>query len=98
MFIQGYRRCLATFHYNPTLGSLLLAYLMSAAFYNVTEAGFRMLNPMWTFLLLAIVASGGIAPVSSANRRPSRHAPADWVPQPAARDGAAVDILVGSKL
>ncbi len=96
VFIHGYRRCVATFRSNPTLGSLLLAYLMVAVLYNVTEAGFRMLNPMWTFLLLAIVASSGIAPVSSANRRPPRHAPADWVPQLSARDSAATQALVGS--
>jgi exopolysaccharide production protein ExoQ len=96
VFIHGYRRCVATFRSNPTLGSLLLAYLMVAVLYNVTEAGFRMLNPMWTFLLLAIVASGGIAPVSSANRRPPRQAPADWAPQLAARDSAATQALVGS--
>jgi hypothetical protein len=35
--------------------------LFAAAFYGITESGFRLLNPMWIFLLLAIVASSGIA-------------------------------------
>jgi hypothetical protein len=40
---------------------LWLACLFAAAFYSITEAGFRLLNPMWIFLLLSIVYSSGIA-------------------------------------
>ncbi len=28
---------------------------------NLTEAGFRMMDPIWIFLLLAIIASNGVA-------------------------------------
>jgi hypothetical protein len=38
----------------------MLAYVAAAASYSITEAGFRLLNPMWIFLLLAVVAVGGI--------------------------------------
>jgi exopolysaccharide production protein ExoQ len=61
LLINGYGRCVATFRHDPALGSLLLAYVVAAALYSITEAGFRMLNPMWTFFLLAVIASGGIA-------------------------------------
>jgi hypothetical protein len=39
----------------------MLAYIVAAAVYGITEAGFRMLNPIWIFLLLAVVSANGIA-------------------------------------
>jgi hypothetical protein len=45
---------------NPSLGSLTLAYVIVSAVYSITEAGFRSLDPIWAFLLLAIVTSTGI--------------------------------------
>lgn len=60
MLVDGYRRSVAAFRCNPTWGSLLIAYIVSALVYNVTEAGFRMLDPIWIFLVFAVVASGGI--------------------------------------
>jgi exopolysaccharide production protein ExoQ len=54
---QGYRSAVAAFRRNWTFGSLLVAYILAGAIYSVTEAGFRMLGPMWFFLLLAVVAS-----------------------------------------
>ena len=80
VLINGYRRCVATFRHNPALGSLLLAYVVAAALYSITEAGFRMLNPMWTFLLLAVIASGGMASHVT-NKSPRLHrAPIDRAP------------------
>ncbi|MGB6430443.1 MAG: O-antigen ligase family protein [Candidatus Acidiferrales bacterium] len=61
VLINGYRRSVATFRHDPGLGSLLLAYILTAALYSVTEAGFRMMNPMWVIFLLAVAASGGVA-------------------------------------
>jgi hypothetical protein len=40
----------------------MLAYVAAAVAYSITEAGFRMLNPMWFFLLLAGVGSSAIVP------------------------------------
>jgi len=57
--ISGYRRAAATFSRDPAFGSLLLSYVATAAVYNVTEAGFRMLCPNWIFLLFAVVAASG---------------------------------------
>ena len=69
ILIDGYRRSVAAFRRNPAWGSLLIAFIVSAAVYNLTEAGFRMMDPIWIFLLLAIIASGsivsGIVPESS---------------------------------
>jgi exopolysaccharide production protein ExoQ len=60
VLIEGYRRSVGAFRRDPAWGGLLIAYIVPAAVYNVTEAGFRMMHPMWVFLLLAVVASGGV--------------------------------------
>jgi exopolysaccharide production protein ExoQ len=60
VLISGYRRAVAAFRRNPSLGGLMLAYIISCFFYNFTEAGFRMVSLMWLFLLLAIVSASGI--------------------------------------
>jgi glycosyltransferase involved in cell wall biosynthesis/O-antigen ligase len=57
ILIHGYRRAVRTFATDPTYGALLLAYVLTAAVYSITEAGFRQLGPVWIFLLLAIVAA-----------------------------------------
>ncbi len=56
ILIHGYRRAVCTFRTDPTYGALLLAYVFTAAVYSITEAGFRLLDPVWIFLLLAVVA------------------------------------------
>jgi exopolysaccharide production protein ExoQ len=62
ILIDGYRRSVATFRRNPVWGGLLIAYVVSAMVYSLTEAGFRMLDPIWIFLLLAIFGSGASVP------------------------------------
>ena len=61
ILIGGYRRAYKAFQRDPELGSLFLAFVAVGMVYNVTEAGFRMLNPAWIFLLLAIVSASGVA-------------------------------------
>jgi exopolysaccharide production protein ExoQ len=61
ILITGYRRAIAAFRLNPSVGSLMLAYVMVSAVYSLTEAGFRMLDPIWLFLLLAIIGSSGVS-------------------------------------
>jgi exopolysaccharide production protein ExoQ len=60
VLISGYRRAVAAFRLNQALGGLMLAYLIAAVVYNITEAGFRMLDPIWIFLLLGVVSSSGV--------------------------------------
>ena len=57
ILIDGYRRAVKAFRRDPALGGLILAYISAAIPYNVTEAGFRMLSPMWFFLLLSTMAA-----------------------------------------
>ena len=54
----GYRRVIAAFRRNPQIGSLMLAYFSVGVVYNCTEAAFfRMMTPVWMFLLLAITGA-----------------------------------------
>ncbi len=57
ILIHGYRYAVCTIRTNPTYGALLLAYVLTAVVYSITEAGFRLLDPVWIFLLLAVVAA-----------------------------------------
>jgi exopolysaccharide production protein ExoQ len=57
ILIQGYGRAVAAFRRDLPLGGLLIAYVLTAAIYSVTEAGFRMLDPIWFCLILAVVAA-----------------------------------------
>jgi exopolysaccharide production protein ExoQ len=61
ILITGYQRAGKAFQRCPELGSLILAYIATAAIYNLTEAGFRELNPSWIFLLLAMFSASGVA-------------------------------------
>lgn len=60
LLLTAYRRAVAAFRRDPGLGGLLVAYVVSVAIYNITEAGFRMLDPAWIFLLFAFVASAKV--------------------------------------
>jgi exopolysaccharide production protein ExoQ len=60
ILINGYRRAAAAFQRNSALGSLLIAYVLTAAIYSATEAGFRMLDPIWFCLMLSVVLAGRI--------------------------------------
>jgi exopolysaccharide production protein ExoQ len=61
IIITGYRRGSQAFQRDPEIGSLVLAYIVTATFYSITEAGFRVLTPMWIFLLLAVITASGVA-------------------------------------
>lgn len=60
ILLKGYRGSVAAFRRNPSMGSLMLAYVACSAFYSLTEAGFRTMSPMWIVLLLSIVTTSGI--------------------------------------
>jgi O-antigen ligase len=61
IILTGYRRAVRAFRVNQQVGGLFLVYVIVAAVHNITEAGFRMLDPMWIFLLLAVMGSSGVA-------------------------------------
>jgi O-antigen ligase len=61
ILISGYRRAIAAFRKNPSAGSLMLSYIVVSGVYSITEAAFRSPDPMWIFLLWAIVGSTGVS-------------------------------------
>jgi hypothetical protein len=90
VLMNGYWRAIAAFRRDPAIGGLMLAYVAAAAIYSVTEAGFRMLDPIWIFLLLAVVAAGRVSSfVGSKTQRAVRSA-SNRTPRPAPSDSQAL--------
>lgn len=60
VLLRGYLNAIKAYGLNPSVGSLMLAYIIASVAYSFTEAGFRMLDPIWLFLLLALFSSTGV--------------------------------------
>ena len=82
VLLDGYRRAARAFRREPIIGGLLLAYVLSGMVYSITEAGFRMADPIWIFLLLAVVEASSIAAGVEEPQRLAR--PAIRVSEPSA--------------
>lgn len=65
LLVQGFRKSLRAFRQDASLGSLLVAFVLTATVYGYTEAGFRMLDPIWFCLLLALIMATRILAVSA---------------------------------
>jgi exopolysaccharide production protein ExoQ len=65
LLAAGYRDATAAFRRNPAAGSLGLTFLVVALTYNLTEAAFKTMHPVWIALL---VATGSC--VASRSRQP----------------------------
>jgi exopolysaccharide production protein ExoQ len=85
VLVQGYRVAVTAFRRERLLGGLLIAYIVTAVTYNITEAGFRMLGPEWIFIVLAVVAAGRFSAFGNSPLRsmPSRQRRLVWEPYPA---------------
>ncbi len=62
ILVTGYRRILAAVALLTPTASLRLAYFIVAVAYNFTEAGFKMMHPVWIALLLAIMVVPEVPP------------------------------------
>jgi exopolysaccharide production protein ExoQ len=71
----GYRNIVAAYKKDGELGALRVALLMSALLYNLTEAAFKVMNPMWIAFLLAIAVVPELE-----QRQDEKHAERAWVP------------------
>jgi len=69
VLVHGYRRSVAAFRVDPESSGLMLAYVLASVMYSYTEAGFRMLDYAWSFLLLAIIAA---TKISQPTRQPAQ--------------------------
>lgn len=56
IIISGYRRILGAVRRASTASTLRLAFLVSALTYNLTEAAFKALHPVWFCMLWGIMA------------------------------------------
>jgi len=71
LIVTGYRNAVITLRRDPNVGRLQLAFLTAALIFSFTEAGFRMLTPIWfAFLLATARVSSGLLSVKLANTMP----------------------------
>jgi O-antigen ligase len=82
VMVTGYRNVVVAFRREPDAASLRLTYFVVAATYNFTEAGFRMMDPIWIIFLMAItvVPEATIAEDLSTLRPPPLLGPAHLPP------------------
>jgi exopolysaccharide production protein ExoQ len=89
VLLNGYRRSVNAFRREPVIGGLLVAYVVSAIVYSFTEAGFRMMDPIWIFFLLSVIEASaiaaGVATFHAAN------VSVQWTPEFSAGNGFATD-------
>jgi O-antigen ligase len=56
VILTGYRNVIGLLCWDSEAGTLLFAYFVVELTYSYTEAGFRMMNTVWIFFLLAAIA------------------------------------------
>lgn len=60
LIVNGYQNIIDLFRRDPDAGRIRLAWFVAAILYNLTEAGFRMMSPIWFGFLLAITAAPAV--------------------------------------
>jgi O-antigen ligase len=60
ILVSGYRSAALAFRRSPRIGSLMLAYVVVSAVYNITESAFFAPHLMWFFLVLAMFSASGL--------------------------------------
>jgi exopolysaccharide production protein ExoQ len=71
--VAGYRNIFDVVRHETYTGTLFLAILVASLTYSISEAGFRLLTPIWIVFLLAVIRTPG----SVIERREERRASAD---------------------
>ena len=89
VIVTGYRKVALAVRRDPVTGKLRFAYFVLALIYNFTEAGFKMMNPVWIFFLLAIM----VAPTPAVAESPATQPiyPGDAVAALNSRGNRALD-------
>jgi O-antigen ligase len=79
LIVTGYRNALMALRRDPRDGSLRFAWLTASLIFSLTEAGFRMLSPIWIAFLLATAGNtSGLEPAVTtqlSSMRPRHAAP-----------------------
>jgi len=73
LIVMAYLNVMRALREKRETSSLMLSFLLAAVLYSFTEAGFRMMSPIWTaFLLVATSVPKGLVPnVSISDRLPA---------------------------
>jgi O-antigen ligase len=66
--VTGYKNAFVTFRRDRRIGTLLLAFFVATAVYNLTEAAFKGTDPIWLIFILATLALPKIRPAQSGPR------------------------------
>lgn len=76
VIVKGYFNAVAEYGRNRSMGSLKIAMLISCLVYNFTEAGFKVMTPVWIAFILAVTAmpEAETVPVVSKVEPPARSA------------------------
>jgi len=77
----GYRNIARALRSDPEMTGLRLAFLITALLYNLTEAAFKVVHPVWVVFLLAVASlpplvAAAVRPEDPARPRPSNSAEA----------------------
>ncbi len=70
LIVTGYRHALSVFRREPHAGRIRLAFFTAGVIYSFTEAGFRMMSPIWIAFLLAITGVPRISHYKKHQPRP----------------------------
>lgn len=92
IILKGYKRVVKGARLDLTAGKFRMACFLAALIYNFTEAGFKMMNPVWVFFLMAVMALPTVAePLSQPRPREE-----DMQSQPAWQSEAAYQLEAAS--
>jgi O-antigen ligase len=69
--ITGYRNAMNVYRSDPGSGALRLALLVITPIYNMTEAAFKVMNPIWILFLLAVTALPNLQRLEQTHKEPS---------------------------
>jgi O-antigen ligase len=74
LLASGYRHAVTALRNNPYAGRLSIAFFTASVIYNLSEAGFKMMSPLWVALILEITVVPAVLLRQSI--RPAFEAPA----------------------
>ena len=69
--IAGYLKAVKAFRTDPRAGGLILALFVVGLAYSFTEAGFRVMHPVWVMFMLAAVADPRLPAAAAARPSPA---------------------------
>jgi len=84
--VSGYRKAVAAYGRDPTIGSLRIAFFVAVLIEGLTEAPFRMMTPTWFLLLWAMIDNSMARNLNPRRERQKRSLPVKaWFGTPATK-------------